>query len=116
MTMKKSASLFFALLTFFLISCENLEGYETETFTVYGNCGMCKKTIETSLDGVDGIATAEWDMSNDKMTVTYDPKTISIEKIHTKIAAVGYDTEVERAPDAVYEKLHSCCQYERKKD
>ena len=54
-------------------------------------------------------------MSNDKITVTYDPKAISLEKIHKKIAAVGYDTELQRAPDEVYEKLHSCCQYERKK-
>lgn len=113
--MKKSISIVLAFLALFAISCENLEGYETETFTVFGNCGMCKNTIETSLEGVAGISSSDWDMSNDKITVTYDPKTISLEKIHKKIAAVGYDTELQRAPDEVYEKLHSCCQYERKK-
>lgn len=96
-----------------LVSCNNLEGYETETFTVYGNCGMCKKTIERSLHDVKGIETGEWDMSTDKMTVTFDPNVISLGDIHKKIAGVGYDTEEERAPDEVYEKLHSCCQYDR---
>ena len=112
--MEKIVAITAALIAFVFISCENLEGYETEKFTVYGNCGMCKKTIESSLDEVDGISSSEWDMSNDKMTVSFDPKVISLEKIHAKIAAVGYDTELERAPDDVYKKLHSCCQYDRK--
>ena len=112
--MKKITTLLFALLALMFVSCENTEGFKTEKFTVYGNCGMCKKTIEASLDGVQGISSAEWDMNKDKMTVTFDPKVISIEKIHGKIAGVGYDTDEKRASDAVYEKLHSCCQYDRK--
>ena len=111
--MKNIVSLLIALVALVTISCSNTEGMKTETFTVYGNCGMCKKTIEKSLDGVKGISSADWDMNTDKMTVTHDPKIISLEKIHKKIAGVGYDTDLERAPDSVYEKLHSCCQYER---
>ena len=111
--MKKAAILFTVLFALVIISCENTEGFVTEKFTVYGNCGMCKKTIEGSLADVDGISTAEWNMSNDEMTVFFDPKAISLEDIHAKIASVGYDTEEEKAPDEVYEKLHSCCKYER---
>ena len=62
---------------------------------------------------VEGISTDEWNMSNDEMEVNFDPKVISLAEIHSKIASVGYDTEEERAPDDVYEKLHSCCHYER---
>ncbi len=112
--MKNSAITFFAIFTLLLLACSNTEGMKTEKFTVYGNCGMCKKTIETSLEGANGVSSAEWNMKNDNMTVTFDPKIISLEKIHEKIAAVGYDTDLERAPDAAYKKLHSCCQYERK--
>ena len=112
--MKNLATLLFALVALVFISCENTEGFQTEKFTVYGNCGMCKKTIEKSLDDVDGISTAEWNMKNDEMTVLFDPKVITLEKIHSKIAAVGYDTEEETASDEVYKKLHSCCQYDRK--
>lgn len=113
--MKNVAITFVAMMVLMLNSCNNTEGMISEKFTVYGNCGMCKKTIENSLDGVKGISSAEWDMTNDTMTVTFDPKVISLDEIHKNIAAVGYDTDVERAPDAVYEKLHSCCQYDRKK-
>ena len=112
-TMKKFIILSVAIAAILFTSCENTEGFETEKFTVYGNCGMCKKTIEASLDGVDGISTAEWDMTNDKMSVKFDAKVISLEEIHSKIAGVGYDTDKERASDEVYEKLHSCCKYER---
>jgi mercuric ion binding protein len=112
--MKKIRTIFFAIVALMFSSCENTEGFETEKFTVYGNCGMCKKTIETSLDDVDGISSAEWDMSTDQMTVFFNPKVLSLKTIHTKIADVGYDTDVERAADEVYEKLHSCCKYDRK--
>lgn len=112
--MKKIATILIVLVALVIISCENTEGLKTEKFAVNGNCGMCKKTIEGSLDGVKGISTAEWNMNTDKMTVTFDPKVISLEDIHIKIAGVGYDTDKERATDAVYEKLHSCCQYDRK--
>jgi len=112
--MKSLASTLIALVALVLISCSNTEGMKTETFTVHGNCGMCKKTIEKSLDEVKGISSADWDMTTDKMTVTFDPKLITIGKIHKKIAGVGYDTDLERAQDSVYEKLHGCCQYDRK--
>ena len=111
--MKKIKLLVAIVSVFALTSCNNMEGMENKEFTVYGNCGMCKKTIEGSLKDVDGVASAKWDMSTDKMSVSFDPKVISLADIHTKIASVGYDTEEERAPDEVYEKLHSCCQYER---
>lgn len=111
--MNNKNNILVAVLTLVLMSCGNSEATKTASFTVYGNCGMCKQTIETSLDGVDGVSTAEWDMNSDKMTVSYDPKVIKLEKIHAKIAAVGYDTDLKRAPDAAYDKLHSCCKYDR---
>lgn len=100
----------------FLVSCggqDPKEGEVKETFTVYGNCGMCKKTIEVSLNGVDGVSSAEWNMDNDKMTVIFDESTISLDDVKQKIASVGYDMDDVRADDEVYNKLHSCCQYDR---
>ncbi len=100
----------------FLVSCGGQgpkEGEVKETFTVYGNCGMCKKTIEGSLNGVDGVSSAEWNMDNDKMTVIFDESTISLDDVKQKIASVGYDMDDVRADDEVYNKLHSCCQYDR---
>jgi copper chaperone CopZ len=86
---------------------------QTETFKVWGNCGMCEKTIEKALK-IKGISSAEWDKETKMITVSFNPKKVTLADIHKKIASVGYDTELETAKDEVYNKLHGCCQYERK--
>ncbi len=86
---------------------------QTETFKVWGNCGMCEKTIEKSLK-TKGITSAEWNKDTKMITVVFNPKKITLPAIHKKIAGVGYDTELETASDEIYNNLHGCCQYERK--
>lgn len=86
---------------------------ETVKFVVYGNCGMCEKTIEGALKDVKGVVTADWDRETDQMTVTFNPHKISLDAIKQKIADVGYDSETHRAKDEVYNSLPGCCQYER---
>ena len=88
---------------------------KTETFTVYGNCGMCERTIENALKDVDGVSKGDWDRETDVMTVVYNPEIISLEDIKQKIADVGYDSDTHRAKDEVYNNLPGCCQYERPK-
>ena len=87
----------------------------TETFKVYGNCGMCKKKIEGSLKDASGVSTASWDMDAKIMTVTYDKNAISLDDIKSRIAGVGYDSDTHRAKDEVYNNLHGCCKYDRPK-
>ncbi len=87
----------------------------TETFKVYGNCGMCKSRIEGALKDVEGVHTASWDASTKMMTVSFDAKVISVADVQKKIAAVGHDTEQVKAEDAVYNQLHGCCQYDRER-
>ena len=86
---------------------------KTVTFKVYGNCGMCKSTIEGALKGVKGVSSAAWDSEKKIMTVTFNPKKIELINIHKKIAAVGYDTDKAKAKDETYNSLHGCCQYDR---
>ncbi|MEZ4940656.1 MAG: heavy-metal-associated domain-containing protein [Saprospiraceae bacterium] len=85
----------------------------TETFTVYGNCGMCKRTIEKAAKGVDGVQSATWDADAAKVTVTYDSGKVKLETIKKAIAASGYDTDAFRASDDAYKALPGCCQYDR---
>jgi mercuric ion binding protein len=87
----------------------------TESFRVYGNCGMCKKKIEGSLKDASGVSAASWDMDAKMMTVSFDKQAISLDDIKTRIAAVGYDSDTHRAKDEVYNNLHGCCKYERPK-
>lgn len=91
----------------------NNDDKKTDTFKVYGNCGMCEKTIEGALKGVKGIDKADWNKETKMMEVVYHTHDISLDDIKKKIAEVGYDTEEHRASEKVYNNLPGCCQYER---
>ena len=87
---------------------------KTETFKVWGKCGMCKTRIENTAKA-EGATSAAWDMKSQMLTVTYDPAKTSKDGLSKKLAAVGHDTEKYKAPDDVYAKLPGCCHYERSK-
>lgn len=89
--------------------------YETETFKVYGNCGMCKNRIESSLKDIEGIKKSDWGVKTKMITVTFDPHKITLEKIKEIIASVGHDTDETKADEKVYNKLPGCCQFDRVK-
>lgn len=84
-----------------------------ERFKVYGNCGMCKRTIEGSLNDQEGVNSSIWDKETKIIEINYDPSIISLDEIKMKITAVGYDTEEKRATEEAYKGLPGCCQYER---
>lgn len=90
------------------------EGKEL-SFKVYGNCEMCKKTIESSVKDVKGVNFAEWSEQTKMMSVYYDPAKINGQEIEKKVAEAGYDTETEKGSDEAYKNLPGCCQYDRKK-
>jgi copper chaperone CopZ len=83
-----------------------------DTVKVYGNCGMCKAKIEKA-GSIKNVSKVVWNEETSMATITYDSKKITRNAILKKIAAVGYDSEVFLAPNAVYKKLHGCCKYER---
>jgi len=88
---------------------------KTDSFSVYGNCGMCKSRIEKAAKA-EGATAALWNKDTKIITVTYVASKTSNEAIQKKIASVGHDTEQFTAPEKVYEKLPGCCLYERKAD
>lgn len=86
-----------------------------ETFKVQGNCGSCKKHIETAATSVTGVSSATWNKTTKLFTVVYQPSQTSVDSIQSKIAAAGYDTPKYRGDDAAYEELDDCCKYDRTK-
>jgi mercuric ion binding protein len=88
---------------------------KTETFKVYGNCGMCKKKIEGALKKNDGVTKKEWSPETKMLTVSYNPAKITLVQIKQKIADVGYDTDDVHAKADAYNNLDKCCQYDRAK-
>lgn len=85
---------------------------ETVEFKVYGNCGMCKTRVEKSLK-VDGVESAIWDKDTKMVKVVFNSDKISVNNLHQLVAEAGHDTEMVKAKDENYDKLHSCCKYER---
>jgi mercuric ion binding protein len=85
---------------------------KTDKIKVSGNCGMCKKNIETALK-IPGVKTAVWDKTSKVLTVNYDSTKVTNDQVQQKVAAAGYDTPKFKAPKEAYEKLDDCCQYDR---
>ena len=80
---------------------------------VAGNCEMCEKRIEKAAFSVKGVKSAEWHADHKDIHLIIDENKCSVEDVAKAIASVGHDTQFVKAEDAVYEKLHGCCLYER---
>lgn len=125
--MKKVKYIIFASCVLMLVSCgEKAEesksnnvavsvtnGIASASFKVWGNCEMCKETIESSLK-VEGVSKADWNVDSKIISVSYDSSKITLDQIQKNIAAVGYDNEKYKGDDKAYEDLPGCCQYDRK--
>lgn len=92
---------------------EIVNGVATSTFKVWGNCDMCKETIEGSLK-VEGVSKADWSTETKMIAVSYDTTKITLDQIQKNIALVGYDNEKYKGDDKAYSELPGCCQYDRK--
>jgi mercuric ion binding protein len=91
----------------------NPNGSLSSSFKVWGNCEMCKETIEGSLK-TEGITKADWNVDTKILTVEFDSAKISLDQIQKNVASVGYDTEKYKGDDKAYSELADCCQYDRK--
>ena len=112
--MKQIKSSMLLLIAIIAFTAGKAQEAKTDTFKVWGNCGMCKKTIEKAAK-TDGVEKAEWDRETKIFTLVYNPAVTSNEKVQKAIAASGYDTENFTGDDKAYAKLPGCCHYERKK-
>ena len=86
---------------------------QKETIKVWGNCGMCKTTIEKAAKKA-GVKTANWNEDSKELKVSYAVNKTSSAKIQEAIAKSGYDTQDLTADIKAYDNLHGCCKYERK--
>lgn len=123
--MNRINSIIFISLSVLMVACnagekkdhlsktEKSNGVTTSTFKVWGNCDMCKETIESSLK-LNGVINSDWNVESKLMTVSYDDKIISLDSIQKNISLVGYDNEKCKGNDLAYDNLHTCCQYDRK--
>ncbi len=114
--MKKLVLLVFAsLFSLTMVAQEKKSKNKKVVIKVVGNCGMCEKRIEKAAFSVKGVKDAEWHVDCQDIHLVIDENKCSVEDVAKAIAAVGHDTGKIKAEDAVYEKLHGCCNYERMK-
>ena len=97
-----------------LIGCEaKIENAKTETFKVWGNCSMCKETIEKAAN-INGEAEGKWNKDSKMFLLTYDSTKTNADAILKRVADVGYDNDKYGASDESYAKRPKCCHYKRK--
>src|SRR5688572_14522053 len=75
-----------------------IKNVKTEEVKIYGNCGMCEQKIETA--GSDKkTAVVDWNVDTKMAVIKYDSTKTTLDDILKRIAYVGYDSDVYRAPD-----------------
>lgn len=98
---------------FTFTACEaQIKNEKKETVKIYGNCNMCKSTIEKA-GTIGKTAKVEWNKDTKIASIAYDQQATSLDEILKRIALAGYDSDAFRAPDDAYAKLPECCQYDR---
>lgn len=102
-----------AFLSISTVAQERKSKNKKVVFKVAGNCEMCEKRIEKAAFSVKGVKSAEWHADHKDIHLIIDETKCSKEDVAKAIASVGHDTQFVKAEDAVYEKLHRCCLYER---
>lgn len=93
-------------------SFAQISNSQTETVKIYGNCDMCKATIEKA-GNIKKVAAVAWNEKTKMAEITYNSKETNTDEILKRIALAGYDNEKFLAPDDVYAKLPECCHYDR---
>lgn len=108
--MKKNLMLFILLLAS-VITFADKPKTETVKIKTSAICEQCKETIEKKLAFTKGVMESNVDVdSKDKIvTVIFNPKKTTVDKIRKSIAEVGYDADDVLAVPAGYEKLADCC-------
>jgi len=81
-----------------------------DSVKVMGNCGMCKKRIETAAVTVKGVKSATWDSDTQMLHLVFtgESKTVEVQKA---VAKAGHDTGPYKATKEAYNALPGCCHY-----
>ncbi|GAB4137298.1 MAG: hypothetical protein Fur0041_12020 [Bacteroidia bacterium] len=84
---------------------------KTETITIKtsAECDMCKERIEKEVGLTKGVKKATLDLNTRVLTVVYNPKKITPDKLRQVIANAGYDADDVKANNRAQQKLPECC-------
>ncbi|MEO6902160.1 MAG: DUF3347 domain-containing protein [Bacteroidia bacterium] len=113
--MKSLNSILVLLFVLSITLCNaQIKNSKTETIKIFGNCEMCKSTIEKA-GNKKKEASVQWNKDTKMAIISYDSLKTSKSEILKRVALVGYDNELFMSPDDTYANLPGCCQYKRTK-
>ena len=102
---------------FILISGTSLHAQKKPVSTIStlkirtsAGCSDCKDRIESKLKLMVGVNSAAFADSSTVVTVTYDSKKTSPDKLRRAISAVGCDADGIKANPQAKAQLPACCQ------
>lgn len=72
-------------------------------------CKMCKSRLERNLGLSKGVSGAHLNLDDKVLTVKYNPKRTSEEKIRELVANTGYQADQIPAVESAHDKLPKCC-------
>jgi periplasmic mercuric ion binding protein len=84
-------------------------GIQTIQIKTSAVCDMCKEALEKAMAYEKGVKKSELDVASKVLTVTFDTKKTTVEKIKKAVTETGYDADELPANPAAYENLHACC-------
>ena len=72
-------------------------------------CNSCKVRLEDKLNYTSGIKFAELTLEDKNLTVKFNPKKISLDKIRKIVSQTGYDADRITANPESVKNLPACC-------
>ncbi|MCA0362962.1 MAG: heavy metal-associated domain-containing protein [Spirosomataceae bacterium] len=100
-----------------LILLMSVSGYAQKAATVEevkfktsAKCGMCKERIEHDLSLTKGVEKAVLNLDDKTVSISYNAKKTSPEKLKVKISKIGYDADEVIADQKAHDRLPDCCQ------
>src|SRR5699024_11808253 len=83
-------------------------------------CASCSQTVETTVSKLDGVNEASVNLATERMTVEYDPSTISIREIEDAVSHAGYEARLKqdtkaKSEEGVQEKKASSKDFYKRK-
>ncbi len=72
-------------------------------------CEMCKETLEKAMAYERGVKESNLDVDSKLLTVKFDTKKTTLDKIRTAVTLSGYDADSIPADQKAYDNLHACC-------
>lgn len=117
--MKKLLSFSLVAFLLFIFSGSQLHAQTSDTpagktsvvkIKTSAECDMCKKRIEKEVSLMKGVKKAELDLETKVLTVEYNPKKTSPEKIRKVLSDLGYDADDVKANNRATKELPHCCQ------